>query len=211
MNFEEFIKPPSTDETPEEPEELDVQKAVVESLAADKAEQDEQIAALRRQVAALRQENENLRSARTAEESRATVLQKKMEDLRQTLAGYGDILLKNVESKASNQVTLLERDVEIDDHFPGETRDHVLEVIREARDAAESDGRVRRAQILEGVLVTNEPVGELEKKRKELERLFNENGNIVSGPVIERLNKMGISHKKGDDYLLPSEILKRNY
>ena len=52
MNFEEFITPQTDEEEVEVeeevavPEELDVQKAVVESLAADKAMQDEQIARL---------------------------------------------------------------------------------------------------------------------------------------------------------------------
>ena len=47
--------------------------------------------------------------------------------------------------------------------------------------------------------------------RANLEKLFADNGNIVSGPVIAELEKMGISHKNGEDYLLPSEIVKRNY
>ena len=37
------------------------------------------------------------------------------------------------------------------------TREQVLEVIKEARDKAEAEGRIRRAQVLEGVLVANEP------------------------------------------------------
>ena len=42
-------------------------------------------------------------------------------------------------------------------------------------------------------------------------KLFADNGNIVSGPVIAELEKMGISHKNGDEYLLPAEIINRNY
>ena len=87
----------------------------------------------------------------------------------------------------------------------------VIEVIKEAREAAEKDGRLRRAQILEGVLLTNEPVGNLAQKRQMLEKLFTENGNILSGVVISELDKCGISYKKGEEYLLPSEILKRTY
>ena len=65
--------------------------------------------------------------------------------------------------------------------------------------------------MLEGVLAANEPEGTLAKKRAALEKLFAENGSIVSGPVIEQLEKMGISHKNGDEYLLPAEIINRNY
>ena len=54
MNFEDFITPQTAKEEREEevaavPEELDVQKAVVESLAADKVVQDEKIACLTRE------------------------------------------------------------------------------------------------------------------------------------------------------------------
>ena len=101
--------------------------------------------------------------------------------------------------------------VNIDDRFPGETRDHVLEILREARDIAEKEGRRRRAQLLEAVLVANEPVGELKSRREKLEKIFESNGNIINGPVLEALEKSGISHKEGENYLLAAEILKRNY
>jgi hypothetical protein len=106
---------------------------------------------------------------------------------------------------------LLERNIECEDRFPGETYDHVLEVLREARDKAEAEGRTRRAQLLESVLVANEPNGTLAKKRAELEKLFNDNANVISGVVISELEKLGISHKHGEEYLLPSEIIKRTY
>jgi len=218
MNFEEFLKPKNetsedtvtpveqnTDEEPTDEEsteaetsvDLDVQKAVVESLAADKVEQDETITKLRKENYALQTEIAELKQ-KIAEQNKA-------------LAEVGDVLAKNSETEGSNKVSLLDRDLELPDRFPGETRDHVLESIKEARDRAEAEGRVRRAQILESVLVANEPTGNLEKKRAALEKFFNENQNILSGPVIEELQRCGISHKKGEEYLLPSEILTRTY
>lgn len=218
MNFEEFLEPREkpqdirTTEVNEEPEEivesveaeatitevdLDVQKAVVESLAADKAEQEETITKLR-------QENKSL-------QSEIATLKQKISEQNDALTKVGDILAKNSETAGSNKIALLDRDVELPDRFPGETRDQVLEAIREAKDRAEAEGRVRRAQVLEGVLVANEPSGNLEKKRATLQKFFNDNQNILSGPVIAELEKYGISHKKGDEYLLPSEILKRTY
>ena len=205
MNFEEFIKPEEEERQEEEeaaPEELDVQKAVVESLAADKAVQDELIARLSR-------EKEELAKSRDEAERRLCEMQKQVEELKKTLEEYGDVLAKNTEEKTSTQITLLERHAELDERFPGEVRDHVLEVLREARDSAEKGGRDRRAQILESVLVANEPVGELSKRRAKIEKLFSENGNILTGIVLDELNKEGISHKKGEEYLLPDEILKR--
>ena len=178
-------------------EELDVQKAVVESLAADKAEQDEQLVALQKENALLKSQVSSLRSS--------------LEEAKASLAKVGDVLAQNAETQNSSKIALLDRDPELNDRFPGETRDHVLEVIREARDAAEKDGRLRRAQLLESVLVANEPVGNLVQKRTALEKFFNENANIMSGPVIAELEKCGISHKNGEKYLLPIEILKRAY
>ena len=196
MEMSEFLNRAPVEEAPVA-EELDVQKAVVESLAADKAEQDERIVALQKENYLLQSQVSSLKSS--------------LEEAKAALSKVGDVLAQNAETTDSSKVALLDRDPELNDRFPGETRDHVLEVIREARDAAEKDGRLRRAQVLESVLVANEPTGTLAEKRKELEKFFNENGNIMSGTVIAQLEKSGISHKNGEEYLLPGEILKRTY
>ena len=162
-------------------EELDVQKAVVESLAADKAEQDERIVALQKENNFLKSQVSSLKSS--------------LEEAKSALAKVGDVLAANAEGEASSKVALIDREPELADRFPGETRDHVIEVIREARDAAEKEGRLRRAQVLESVLVANAPLGNLAKKREALRHFFAENGNILSGPVIAELEKSGISHK----------------
>ena len=228
MELSEFLNrdqpQPEVEETAE-PEEIDVQKAVVESLAADKAEQDELIASLRKENEDLKAENLKLQNSMQSLQEQMKPMQEKIEPLqaeivslkaklqllRDELARMGDILTKNVDGEMSNKVSILDRSVEIDDRFEGETRDHVIEVLREGRDEAEKNGRFRRAQILEAVLVNNEPSGELAKKREELTKLFTENANIINGTVIEELKNRGISHKNGENYLLPSEILARNY
>lgn len=212
MKYEDFIRSNETEEgkvesgeesTPAEPTieetsvELDVQKAVVESLAADKAEQSIEISRLRK-------ENNEL-------VSKVNDLRTTVEELRKEMQKIGDILTRNSELPKSNQVALLERNPELEDRFDGETRDQVLEVIREARDASEADGRVRRAQLLESVLVANEPSGNLEKMRQSLVKLFNDNQNVINGQVINELDKQGISYKIGEKYLLVGEIIKRTY
>ena len=198
MDMNEFLdRAPAAESNEPAVEELDVQKAVVESLAADKAEQDERIVALQKENYLLKSQISGLKSS--------------LEEAKASLAKVGDVLAANAETEASSKVALIDRDPELNDRFPGETRDHVLEVIREARDAAEKDGRIRRAQVLESVLVANEPVGNLAEKRAALTKFFNENANIMSGPVIAQLEKLGISHKNGEEYLLPGEILKRTY
>lgn len=222
MNFEEFLddeapKVPANEEIAEETSEedaadsIDVQKAVVESLAADKAEQAETIAALRAENAELRKNILELKKEAAALVERAEAVKRQMSEQKSALEKVGDVLAINADNGLSNKVSLLDRDIDVPDRFVGETRDHVIEVVREARDKAEAEGRLRRAQVLEGVLAANEPEGTLAKKRAALEKLFAENGSIVSGLVIEQLEKMGISHKNGDEYLLPAEIINRNY
>ena len=222
MNFEEFLddeapKAPANEEIAEETSEddaadsIDVQKAVVESLAADKAEQAETIAALRAENAELRRNIAELKKEAAALAEHAEAVKRQMSEQKTALEKVGDVLAINADNGLSNKVSLLDRDIDVPDRFVGETRDHVIEVVREARDKAEAEGRLRRAQVLEGVLAANEPEGTLAKKRAALEKLFAENGSIVSGLVIEQLEKMGISHKNGDEYLLPAEIINRNY
>jgi predicted RNase H-like nuclease (RuvC/YqgF family) len=252
MKLEEFLEDTysspadgNEEESVKEVADIDVQKAVVESLAADKAEQDEKISELTTENSRLREENSELKSTieglkeeidklksevislgseksslkmklidmgdLTSLKNEVAKLRSKCAEQVAALEKVGDVLAANSETALSNKVSLLDRDEEIPDRFPGETRDHVLEVIAEAQKKAEKEGFHRRAQVLEGVLLANTPDGTLAEKRAQLEKLFASNGNIVSGPVIEELTKLGISHKNGDNYLMPSEIIKRNY
>ena len=201
---ETVVEEDIVEETVTEEIELDVQKAVVESLAAEKVECDERISSLEAENTRLTGENEELNKIRTALEEKLAVCEKE-------LSKVGEILSANSESEASNKVALLDRNIDLPDRFIGETREQVLEVIKEARDKAEAEGRLRRAQVLEGVLVANEPTGELAAKRAALEKFFNDNANILSGPVIAELERCGISYKNGEEYLLPAEILRRTY
>lgn len=192
MNYDDFIEQPAG-----ESEELDVQKAVVEALAADKAEQNEKIGELTRKNDRLISEISDLKGV--------------IATLKEELGRVGDILAKNSETPLSSRLAVLERDEAVPDRFEGETRDHLIEVIREAREIAEHDGRLRRAQLLEAVLAKNEAGGLLQKKRDSLIKLFNDNQNILSGPVINELDKQGISYKNGENYLLADEIIKKMY
>lgn len=230
MNVEEFLKPrdvaapaaeekeesvAATEETFEEEvtveEEGEVQKIVVEALAAEKAEQDEKIESLEERNEKLAEENKSLAAKVEELNLKVSKMKSEMEEMSEALKKTGDILSANSETELSSKIALLDREVELSDRFPGETRDQVLEVIKEARDTAEAQGRIRKAQILEAVLVANEPTGNLQKKRVALEKFFNENQNVLSGTVIAELDRCGISYKHGEEYLLPAEIIKRTY
>jgi len=201
MNVDEFLPP--EDSVPSEPAELDVQKAVVESLAADKAEQAEQLREVRMQLA--------IRDGQV--KSQEAMMKSLHEKINALTATVEELRAKEYDQQERNPnaLALLDRDVELPDRFPGESRDHVLEALAEARARAEADGRIRHAQVLEGVLVANEPNGTLAQRRAELQKLFDSNGNIISGPVLAELERMGIPHKNGESYLLPAEIIKRTY
>ena len=216
MKFEEFLQdknsqggepsssPYEPSSSPEPEEEIEIQKAVVESLAADKVKIEEEASLARERSAALERE-------KAALAARIAALEGEVASLKAELDRSADRLARNEETPAASKVALLERNVDLDDRFEGETRDHVLEVLREARDAAEKEGRNRRAQILEAVLLENAPVGELAARRAALEKLFADNGNIVNGEVMRQLTKLTIQYRDGETYLLPSEILKRVY
>ncbi len=237
FNFNEFMtsNSPEKDEEVVENEEitefdaveapeLEVQQAVVQELAADKAalsadfeslqthtqEVESALKKAKDEVESLKKE---LTDAKVALEAAKTSLSATNAALEQKAAELDAQKAKEIDlqERNPNALALLDRDVELPDRFPGETRDQVLEVIREARNKAEEEGRIRRAQLLEGVLVANEPNGNLAKKRAALEKFFNENHNIISGTVMAELDKCGISYKKGEEYLLPSEILRRTY
>lgn len=230
MNVEEFLMPRESpppavqenedgfvekEETIEEEiaieEEGEVQKIVVEALAAEKVEQDEKIKSLESSNKKLVEENKSLLAKVEELNLKIAKLKSAMEEMSEALKKTGDILSANSETELSNKIALLDREIELSDRFSGETRDQVLEVIKEARDAAEAQGRIRKAQILEAVLVANEPTGNLQSKRAALEKFFNENQNILSGTVIAELERCGISYKHGEEYLLPAEIIKRTY
>lgn len=216
MNLDEFLTPENTSPEPE-PAELDVQKAVVESLAADKAEQEEILQDLRMKLAVrdgqVKSQEAMMKSLHDEINSLTVTidaLKAKVAETERKLAAEKEREF-DLQERNPNALALLDRDVELPDRFPGESRDHVIEALAEARAKAEADGRIRRAQVLESVLVANEPNGTLAARRAELAKLFADNGNIVNGPVLAELERLGIPHRNGEAYLLPTEILKRTY
>lgn len=232
VGFDEFIdkgnetRERETSETDEEPEdevfieeapELDVQKAVVESLAEDKVKMEHEIESLKDAIAKKEAEIEVLNKKVEEAEAKLNKASEDLEEEKKKTSRLENEISNRIERELDTQernpnaLALLDRNIEIQDRFPGETRDQVIEALKEARDKAEADGKIRRAQLIESVLVENEPNGTLAKKREELEKLFADNSNLVTGAVIEELKRLGIRYKDGENYLMPSEIIKREY
>ena len=220
INFEDFIRQeeppqPATEEIKEEEHkeeevvidesvDLEIQKVVVDALAAEKAAQEEEIKKLKEEIDGLKTEVKSVREELERVKTEKNGLEAQIDRV-------AEALLKNSEKEFSNQVTLIERNEVMEDRFEGETRDHVIEALRDARDRAEQDGRLRCAQLLESVLAANEPVGELAKRRVSLEKIFDDNMNVINGQVINELDKLDIRYKDGETYLLAKEIIKRSY
>jgi len=232
VGFDEFIdkgnetRERETSETDEEPEdevsieeapELDVQKAVVESLAEDKVKMEHEIESLKDAIAKKEAEIEVLNKKVEEAEAKLNKASEDLEEEKKKTSRLENEISNRIERELDTQernpnaLALRDRNIEIQDRFPGETRDQVIEALKEARDKAEADGKIRRAQLIESVLVENEPNGTLAKKREELEKLFADNSNLVTGAVIEELKRLGIRYKDGENYLMPSEIIKREY
>ena len=209
IDMNEFIEKPSED--------LAIQQEVVADLAADKAVISEELSEARKELSM----KDAILKATSAQKDN---LERQVGDLKSELNAYKaeikalKIQIAQLETREfdtqernPNSLAILDRDVEVPDRFPGETRDHVIDAIREAKDKAEAEGRLRRAQILESVLVANEPTGNLQKKRAALEKFLQENHNVLTGTVINELDKYGIKYKEGDKLLLISEIITRTY
>lgn len=207
-----------------EAQELDVQKAVVEEFAAEKVKMESDIAALKEKLAADEKRFSLLAETLAAKEKDAEALAGKVEFLKRELDRKQAELDKcqkelaaerekefDMQERNPNALALLDRDVELPDRFPGETRDHVIEAVREAKEAAEKDGRKRKAQVLEGVLIANEPNGTLAQRRESLAEVLSKSGNLVSGEVVEYLKEHGLTHKNGEEYMSAAEILKFYY
>lgn len=201
----------------EQPEEVEVQKAVVEALAVEKVNLESEIASLEKalacaeaKIAAIEKEAEEKRTEISKLSGLADEYKRKYEE-EKAAREKAESKEYDLQERNPNFIALLDRDVEIPDKFPGETRDHVIDVVEEAWKKAEKEGRTRLAQVLEGVLAANERNGTLDKKREELEKLFSSNMNIINGEVVAALQKMGLSHRKGDEYLSPAEIMARNF
>ncbi len=197
--------------------ELDVQKVVVEELAAEKAALELKAGALEERLAGLQSEAADLSGKLAAANGRIAELENciasgkaREAELERKIAAY-ELQESDIQARNPNQLALLDRDTELPDRFPGETRDHILEIIAEARDVAEQQGRRRRAQLLESVLKANEPSGNLQKKRDTFLKFMDEHHNVLTGEVIAELEKYGITYREGGQNLLLDEIINRTY
>ena len=84
--------------------------------------------------------------------------------------------------------------------FPGEVREHILAVLSEGLEAAQSSERERRAKVLEDVLAANKPGVELERRRRELKQIIKDTGSFVDARTISALEKIGFKCVSGNKH-----------
>ena len=84
--------------------------------------------------------------------------------------------------------------------FPGEVREHILAVLSEGLEAAQSSERERRAKVLEDVLAANKPGSELERRRRELKQIIKDTGSFVDSRTIAALEKIGFRCVSGNKH-----------
>lgn len=166
------------------------------ALGAAKAEAERKSADLEQQLTAERQ----MRASAEAERDRlrGEVLRLKNE-LEEALTAPGTQPVVS-EPVRETQVAGLLKPPATAEVFPGEVREHILAVLTEGLEAAQSSERERRAAVLEDVLAANMPGSELERRRRELKQIIKDTGSFVDARTIAALEKIGFKCVSGNKH-----------
>jgi chromosome segregation ATPase len=180
--------------------EIEKLNAVVEELAKDlaaaqQALEDEKAAkpppppspdpALLEQIAAKDRELESLHGEAAAKDREIERLQ---------------TLLAEAQRTSLSSTVLLEKPDGISEKFTGEVREHLLETLADAQDAADAGGRDRRARILEAILYANSRTGELARRRDAVKQIMKDAGSSIDDSTITALKKLGFRYISGSNH-----------
>lgn len=205
-------------------EEIETQKAVVESLAEDlaaaraeaeesRAAADERIAQLEADCTRLAAEGEAARQEHEAEcdairkelaaEKAAPKVDPKI--LEESAAKDREIerlqaLLIEAQRTSLSSSVLLEKPEGFVEKFPGEVREHVMEALADAAEAAEAGGRDRRSRILEAVQCANPANGDLAERRAQVKQILKDAGSFIDDTTIAALEKLGFRYISGSNH-----------
>lgn len=183
-------------------EELDAQKAACESLAVD-------LARLREERDALCVDNEALEEANRRLSADLAAAQAKPPEVRPDPEALAEkdreidrlkALLLDAQRATRLHDALLDAPVPFSEKFPGEVREHVVEALAAANEAAEAGGRDRRARILEAVLGANPPSGELESRRAAVKQIVKDAGASLDHAALAALERLGFRYVSGNKH-----------
>lgn len=174
-----------------------------ESAALDtaKAEVERKSANLEQQLAAERQMRASAEAERDRLRGEVQRLTNELEDaLTAPGTGNGERVTGNGASVREVHVQGLLVPPMTNEVFPGEVREHILAVLSEGLETAQSSGRERRATVLKDVLSANKPGSELERRRAELKQIIKDTGSFINSRTIAALEKIGFKCVSGNKH-----------
>ena len=146
------------------------------------------------QVAKLREENEQLASWLDSARKQLAAKQEGIDEDVKRLQQEVDTQKQTLEGEQAKQRgTLLSMPAGVEEVFPGETREQVIETLRYARDRALDKGCDRGANLLSHVLAVNSPTGELQRRAEEVEQILRDAGKSISNSALRALEKLGFT------------------
>ena len=183
-------------------EELEAQREACESLARDLALLREEHTALLARAEAAEAACAAVRAELEAERAKPHIdegLIAESEAREREIARLKELLAEAQRTSLSSSV-LLEKPAALGEKFTGEIREHVLDTLASAAEAAEAGGRDRRARILEAVLCANPAAGELDRRRDAVRQIIKDAGSFIDDQAIAELEKLGFRYISGKNH-----------
>ena len=174
---------------------LEAKDAALDAIAEEKAEADERIAELERQLAEEREAHIAAIRERDRLQGECGRLQGELRKCGENAPVAAPVEAAPVVQSEPPKPTqgILVAPGAVAEVFPGEVREQVVATLLDGLGTAERSGRERRAEILRYVLAANQSSGELERRRAELRQILKNAGYYNDPKPLERLGLRLIS------------------
>ena len=174
---------------------LEAKDAALDAIAKEKAEAEERIAELERQLAEEREAHIAAIRERDRLQGECGRLQGELRKCGENAPVAAPVEAAPVARVEPTKPTqgILVAPATAAEVFPGEVREQVVATLLDGLGTAERSGRERRAEILRYVLAANQSSGELERRRAELRQILKNAGYYNDPKPLERLGLRLIS------------------
>ena len=168
---------------------LEAKDAALDAIAEEKAEADERIAELERQLAEEREAHIAAIRERDRLQGECGRLQGEVRKCGENAPVAAPVEAAPVVQSEPPKPTqgILVAPATAAEVFPGEVREQVVATLLDGLGTAERSGRERRAEILRYVLAANQSSGELERRRAELRQILKDAGYYNDPKPLEKL------------------------